>query len=291
MSLKTELPFFTGATTDENGMAVDPKTGEKRSVVSYASFVWRVEQLIKVKGLRPIFEQLNAGVEPQGNQEQRNAWDELTGHVISKLIGDAEEVVRVAQAEELHTVLLALKNAYSCRAKSSRHTAFQSLATGGRKKGETIDQLVARKKTIMQNDLNNEVTPDELVLFGVVQALSPGSKAVAAPCMAHDMNLQQLTNTLREHDGMKGKEKEKDEHALKIATLSPGELAKSPTVKKMIEDAAAFAAEKAVKGKGKGWKQGGKPTGGKPDHSQVTCHKCKKKGHIAVNCPTKTVRK
>eukprot|EP00392_Amoebophrya_sp_AT5.2_P015785 g16001.t1 len=212
-NLKTELPEFNG------------QTG-----TSWPTFVWRIKALLKAKDLEELYEAAVGGDQTAWDAavtaEKLKEWNGVTGHVLSRLSGEAEVLVRTKNATELHTILDVLQTKYNSRAASSRFNVLSSVLTGGRKKGETLDELVGRKSSEVNDNLGGAVTGQELILYGFAQALSPASKKIAAPSLAKSEGLEELVATLREHEGMKGKQSEHDEHALlAFAQTSQGQKA------------------------------------------------------------------
>ena len=188
----------------------------------YSDFKYKCRAYATALGIAEAFDDSLTAAEwdmdevPDDDVENVN---KLYAATVSALTGDALRIAKGdGQRADLFRAWTNLDAHYASRARGARIKALRNMLNDKQKENESVAMFLATKKQILAEDLNGDVTEDELLYASVVGNILGKYDSLAASLQGQDAELEQLETALKameSTDDNKNSEEIGDAHVVK----------------------------------------------------------------------------
>lgn len=199
--------------------------------------------------------------------------------IVSTLVGEALQHVRSADVKHLCALLCKLDAEYSTSSASGRLTALQNLCGASQGSEESPESFVLRVQNIFRDELDGTIEPQEVLISAILSGANPKYRAVTVQAAARKgITVELVLRLLKEFEAATKHQKMENPSAALYGKAS---------VLTAVRKVFGKQAERALKGKGKGGKPGGKPRESEAERrarKEHKCSECGKTGHYEKRC-------
>ena len=238
---------------------------------------------------------------------------DLASTMVDSLQDDALTTAKALPEDQRNAreLLRVLDRAYMSQSISSRMAAVACLVGDAQSEGQSVDAYVAEKRRILREDLQNNVSTQELLLGSITKGLDGAYEDLVGTIVAvddgDDIDIDEILGKLRDKE--KRIEARTELESQKAVALKAGKESLGKDIEALVQEKLGAALTTAVQGQfkkvqqtikkfgggGRGGKHGNKNSnknGGKNGKfgkkgKGPKCFNCQQHGHIARDCPKK----